>query len=207
MKLYGHPMSTCTRKVLTVLGEKGEKPDFVVVDIMKGEGKTPENLSRQPFGRVPSIDDDGFKLFESRAIARYIDETRPGAKLHGNDPKERAVVEQWISVESSEFTPQAMKIIYEKFFHPMMGKPTDEAVVSGARGALEKICAVMEEQLGKTEFIATNRFTIADIGFMPYIEYLFAAQQGDLFDKFPKTLAWWKRVSERPSWKAATGKA
>ncbi len=207
MKVYGHPMSTCTRKVLTTLAEKGEKPDFVVVDIMKGEGKTPDHLGRQPFGRVPAIDDDGFKLFESRAIIRYIDETRAGTKLHGADAKSRAAVEQWISVETSEFTPQAMKIIYEKFFHPMMGKASDEAVVSAARTALEKVCSTMESQLEKTEYIAGNHFSLADIGFMPYIEYLFAAGQGDLFDKFPKTLSWWKRISERPSWKTATGKA
>lgn len=208
MKVYGHPMSTCTRKVLTALAEKGEKPEFVTVEIMKGEGKAPDHLARQPFGRVPAIDDDGFQLFESRAIVRYIDETRTdGTKLHGTDPKSRALVEQWLSVETSEFTPQAMKIIYEKFFHPMMGKPSDEAVVAAARTALEKVCTAMETQLGKTEYIAGNGFTMADIGFMPYIEYLFAAGQGDILDKFPKTLSWWQRISARPSWKTATGKA
>jgi len=207
MKVYGHPISTCTRKVLTALAEKGEKPEFVTVDIMKGDGKTPDHLARQPFGRVPAIDDDGFQLFESRAIVRYIDETRGGTKLHGSDPKTRALVEQWVSVETSEFTGPAMKIIYQTFFYPMMGKPTDDAVVQENRAILEKVCGVMEKQLEKTEYLAGGTFTVADISFMPYVDYLHAGKQGDLFDKFPKIKAWWQRVSDRASWKAATGKA
>ena len=54
MKVFGHPMSTCTRKVLTVLAEKGQKFDFVLVDLSKGEHKQAEHLDRQPFGVVPA---------------------------------------------------------------------------------------------------------------------------------------------------------
>ena len=50
MKIYGNPMSTCTRRVTTTLYEKQAKFDFVVLDFMKGEHKSPENLARQPFG-------------------------------------------------------------------------------------------------------------------------------------------------------------
>src|SRR5271169_2565324 len=110
MKLYGHPMSTCTRKVLTTLAEKGHEADFVIVDLMKGEHKQEAHVARQPFGRVPALDDGGFWLYESRAIVRYLDEKLAGPKLTPADIQDRASMEQWISVEYSYFSPAAMKI-------------------------------------------------------------------------------------------------
>lgn len=205
MKVFGHPMSTCTRKVLTVLAEKGEKAEFVQVDIVKGEGKQSDHLARQPFGQVPAIDDDGFVLYESRAICRYLDETLPGPKLHGVDAKSRAVIEQWMSVETSNFTPHAMKIIMQSFFGPMMGKEPDQSIVAAGREGLDRALAVMERQLAKTPFIAGKDFTLADVGFLPYIDYLFAAKAADQIEAQPSVAAWWKRISERPSWKVATG--
>lgn len=207
MKVYGHPMSTCTRKVLCALGEKGQKAEFVLVDIMTGKNKTPDYLGLQPFGKVPTLDDDGFVLYESRAICRYVDEKFGGAKLHGSDLKSRALVEQWVSIETSNFTPPAMKIIWSAFFGPLMGKPVDDEAVEAGRKGVAACVAVMERQLAKHPYIAGESFSIADIGFMPYIEYLFAAKHGDLIESSPNTAAWWQRISSRPSWKAAIGQA
>lgn len=206
MKVFGHPMSTCTRKVLTTLAEKGAEPDFVLVDLMTGAQKQPEHLARQPFGVVPAINDDGFELYESRAIIRYIDETVAGPKLTPQDPKGRAVMEQWISVEYSNFTPPAMKIISECLFKKMQGMEPDQAVVDGARKNVAKCVGIMENRLKSSTYLAGDQFTLADIGFMPYVEYLFASGHGDLITSSPAVASWWGRVSERPSWQKATGK-
>lgn len=197
-------MSTCTRKVLTVLAEKGQKAEFKLVDIMKGEARQPDYLALQPFAKVPALDDEGFILYESRAIARYLDEKFPQPSLHGEGLKGRALVEQWISIESANFTPSAMKIIMAALFAPMGGKPVDAKVVESGREALAPVIEIMERQLSKTTFIAANHFTIADIGFMPYIEYLQACQCGDLFTG-AKVGAWWQKISQRDSWKSAIG--
>ena len=206
MKLYGIPLSTCTRKVLTILAEKEAKADFVSVDIMKGEGKNEEHLARQPFGQIPAIDDDGFVLYESRAILRYLDKRLPGISLTPADPKAAALMEQWISIETSNFTPHAMKLIYETVFHPMRGIATDANKVSEARAALSRTLDIMETQLAKTKYIAGETFSLADIGYMPYIEYVVFGGNGDLFESRPNVNRWWKSISERPSWKTATGK-
>src|SRR5579871_179435 len=121
MKLYGHPMSTCTRKVLTALAEKGHEAEFVLVDFAKGEHKQEPHLTRQPFGRVPALEDDGFWLYESRAMTRYIDEKLPGVRLQPTDLKDRALMEQWLSVEYSYFSPAAMKIVSELLLGKMHG--------------------------------------------------------------------------------------
>lgn len=205
MKVYGHPMSTCTRKVLTVLAEKGHEAEFKLVDIMKGEQKSPDFLALQPFGVVPVLDDDGFILYESRAICRYLDGRLPGTSLIPADPKARALMEQWISVESSNFTPQAMKIIMNMMFYPMMGKEPDMAAVEAARVEAGKALDVLGRNLEKQEYLAPSGFSIADISYMPYITYLFGAKSGDLITDRPAVAAWWERISTRPSWKKVAG--
>ncbi len=107
MKVYGHPMSTCTRKVLTTLIETGTPFDVVLIDFAKGEHKQEAHLARQPFGQVPVLDDDGFELYESRAICRYLDEKANGP-LRPGDARGRARMEPWISIVMCDFSPAAM---------------------------------------------------------------------------------------------------
>lgn len=207
MKLFGHPMSTCTRKVLTALDEKQAKFELVVVDITTGGHKAPEHLARQPFGQIPAFEDGDFRLYESRAIIRYLDETLPGAALTPKDAKGRALMEQWISIETSNFTPHAMTIIYQLFFGPMRGAEPDAAKVEEGRQKVAPAVAVLEKQLARGPHLLGEAFTLADICFMPYVEYLTQTPAKDVILSQPNVAAWWKRVSERPSWKKATGKA
>ncbi|EYF01001.1 glutathione S-transferase family protein [Chondromyces apiculatus] len=205
MKIYGHPMSTCARKVLTVLAEKGHEAEMVLVDLMKGEQKKPEFLKLQPFGVIPVLDDDGFILYESRAIIRYLDQKLSGTSLTPSDPKERALMEQWISVETSYLSPPAMKIVAQKLFVPMRGGQTDEAIVEVGRKETVRTLDIMEQTLSKQEFLAGNSFSLADVSCMPYLGYLFPAGAGDLVTSRPGVAAWWERISSRPSWRKVAG--
>ena len=207
MKLYGNVISTCTRKVLTTLAEKGGSADFVPVDLWKGEQKSAAHVKHQPFGRVPALEDDGFEMYESRAIIRYLDDTLPGPKLTPADPKQRARMEQWTSIEYSYFSPTALKIIGQKVFHPMLDRPTDLAIVEAARPDLERTLDVMDARLGETPYLAGEAFSLADIGFLPYVDYLFAAKEGALIESRPHVARWWGRVSSRASWKKVAGQA
>ncbi|HEY0138708.1 MAG TPA: glutathione S-transferase N-terminal domain-containing protein [Nannocystis sp.] len=208
MKVYGHPASTCTRKVLTTLAEKNHTADFVMIDIMKGEGHTPEYLARQPWGQVPVLEeDDGWQLFESRAIIRHLDATLPGPALTPANARDRARMEQWISIESANFTPGVMKILGQLLFAKWRGEEPKMTLVEEGRASVRKAVAVMEKTLAEHEYIAGKEFTLADIGFMPYIEYLFVAGEGNLITDNPNTSAWWNRISERASWQQVRGKS
>ncbi len=201
MKIYGHPFSTCTRKVLVTLAETETPHEFVLVDFAKGEHKQPAHMARQPFGQVPALDDDGFALYESRAMCRYIDD-KAGGKLIPRDPKLRATMEQWISVETSNFTPHAMKFVYEHIFK----RPQGQEVLDNARDKLKIALGILEQQLGRTTYIAGDDFTLADVCFMPYVGYATSTPAKEIFDAYPNVTAWWGRVSARPSWAKATGK-
>ena len=205
MKVYGHPMSTCTRKVLTVLAEKGHTAEFVLVDLMKGEQKQPSHLSRNPFGVVPVLEDDGFSIYESRAIIRYLDEKLGGTSLTPSDLHERARMNQWISIEQSYLSSPAVKILRQRVMNPMMGQTSDENAVTTAKSEIARVLDVAEETLAKQEYLAGGSFSLADISFLPYVQYLFTARCGDLVTERPNVSAWWDRVGKRPSWLKIAG--
>jgi glutathione S-transferase len=202
MKIFGHPMSTCTRKVLTALAETGTPYEMVMVDFAKGEHKQAPHTDRQPFGQVPAMEDDGFAMYESRAMCRYIDE-KAGHKLTPDNAKGRAVMEEWISIETSNFTPHAMKFI----FHHIFQRKQDDAVLAAAGTGLETALTVMDKQLANNVFLTGTQFTIADISFMPYFEYAMNTPAKEIFAKHTNVMAWWNRVSERPTWQKVAGRA
>jgi glutathione S-transferase len=202
IKIYGNLMSTCTRKVLMTLAETNTPYEMVVIDFAKGEHKQETHLRHQPFGRIPALEDAGFEMFESRAMCRYINDKANG-KLVPSDIKARAKMEQWISIETSEFTPNAMKFVYQYTFH----RPQEPSVLEAATKALELTCGVMERQLAQAPFLAGADFSIADICFMPYLEYAVPTPAKEIFAKYPHVMSWWNKLAERPTWRKVIGSA
>lgn len=205
MKVYGHPMSTCTRKVLATIAEKGHEAELVMVDIMKGEHKVPSYLAKQPFGVIPVLEDDGFSVYESRAIIRYLDERLEGPALTPKDIKDRARMEQYISIEQSYFSPAAMKVIWNLLFKKMMGQEADMAVVEQGRTEVARTFDIIDRELATREFLACDALSLADITWAPYMHYLGASGESALVKERPHVAAWWKRVSGRSSWVKVAG--
>lgn len=119
LTLHGNIHSTCTSRVRTVLEELNVPYEFVGIDFAKGEHKAPAFVAVQPFGQVPYLDDDGFKVYESRAIARYI-----AIKFGGvgklipaqSDAQKTALFEQAASIETANFDPSASGLAFENIF-------------------------------------------------------------------------------------------
>ncbi|RKH03465.1 glutathione S-transferase family protein [Corallococcus sp. CA053C] len=202
MKVYGNPMSTCTRKVLTVLAEKGREAEFINIDLMKGEQKSPAHVARQPFGVVPAFEtDDGFMMYESRAIIRFLDRTLPGPSLTPADPRAYALMEQFMAVEQSYFSGPAMKIVMERF-----RGTNDEANVAKGREGIKRPLEVIDAALAKQPFLAGTDFTLAEVTWAPYMDYLMAMGEAGLIGQYKNVTAWWDRVANRPSFKKAVGR-
>jgi glutathione S-transferase len=200
IRLFGHPSSTCTRKVLTVLAETNTPYELNLVELSKGEHKQQPHVARQPFGQIPVIEDNGFRLFESRAIARYLDEKTGGA-LTPKDLQKRALMNQWLSVEQSNYSPAAMKFVYNYVFK----RPQEQSVLDSASAMIETTLGALEKPLEQGPFIAGDTFSIVDIGFMPYFEYTLTTPVRAVYEKYPRTMDWWARVSARPSWRKVVG--
>jgi glutathione S-transferase len=201
MKIFGHPMSTCTRKVLMTLAETNTSHEFVLVDFAKGEHKQEPHMAHQPFGQVPALQDGDFEMYESRAMCRYINEKANGS-LVPKDLRDRARMEQWISVETSNFTGPVMKFVFQHIFKREQGA---EALAT-AGGQLDTALGIMDKQLASHPFIAGATFSLADICFMPYVEYAMNTPAKDHFTKQSHVAAWWAKVSERPTWRKVAGR-
>jgi glutathione S-transferase len=201
MKIFGHPASTCTRKVLMTLAETQTPYEFVVVDFAKGEHKQQPHLSRQPFGQVPALEDENLRMYESRAMARYINE-KVGGKLVPGDLVGRARMEQWISIETSNFAGAAMKFIYQYVF----GRPQPQEVLDTAKKQIDLALDVMSAQLDGREHLVGDQFTLADVCFMPYFEYTMSSPVKESITARASVSAWWSRVSERPTWRKVAGR-
>jgi glutathione S-transferase len=201
IQLYGNPLSTCTRKVLTALLETNTAYEMHVIDFAKREHKQEPHLSRQPFGQIPAIDDDGFMLFESRAICRYIS-AKAGDKLVPATIKERALMDQWSSVEQSNFSGPAMKFVY----HYVFKRTQEQPVLDAALASLETAFSALSKPLASQPFLAGEKFTIADIGYMPYLDHLVKVSEVKAkLEKFPHVESWWGRLRQRDSWRKITG--
>ncbi|WP_437955518.1 glutathione S-transferase N-terminal domain-containing protein [Sorangium sp. So ce119] len=211
MKVYGMPESTCTQKVLTVLAEKEHEAEIVEVNVLMGEDKTlPEHLARHPFGEIPVLEDDGFLLYESRAIIRYLDKRLPGASLTPRDIREWARMEQWISCEQSYFSGPAYDVIRSGPVYNLVWSspgavyfppPPDEPMLKKAKKDVALAFDVMDRTLSTQPYLAGGTFSLADITHMPYINYLIASGGGDFVSSRPGVAAWWERVTSRPSWR------
>ncbi len=200
LKLFGSPVSTCTRKVLATLNETKTPFDFVVIDFAKGEHKAPAHMARQPFGQVPALEDDGFKMYEARAMARYID-AKAGGALTPKDLQGRARMEQWISVETENFSSHAMKFIY----HSVFKREQPAEVLTKAGAGLDVAFGAMDRQLAETPYLAGETFSIAEYCYAPYLEYLPPTPAATKIDAYPHVKKWWAAVRERPAWRKTVG--
>ncbi|KAG8977058.1 hypothetical protein FRC05_002579 [Tulasnella sp. 425] len=158
LTIIGVDVSTCTRRVKVVLFEKGV--DFVIkpVDWSTGEHKSEAHLAKQPFGQVPILDDEGFILFESRAIGRYIATkyANQGTKLipDPKDLKAVALFEQAACVEQADFEPYVSGIAVEKLFNPLRGLAGDEDKFKKNVEALNAKLDGYERMLTRTKYLA-----------------------------------------------------
>ncbi|KAI0701449.1 glutathione S-transferase [Cerioporus squamosus] len=208
LKLHGvvH-LSTCTWRARVVLEELNVPYEFVPIDFANREHKSPAFVAIQPFGQVPYLDDDGFKLYESRAIARYVALKYGGIGKLIPDPfdyEKTALFEQAASVELCDFDAIAGPLALENDF----GQQADKAAVERLTASLESKLAVYDTILGKSKYLAGDELTLADLFHLPYGS-LFPQQNIDFLEseKYPNVARWWKDISGRASWKKlkATG--
>lgn len=209
MKLYGMAISSATQKVLTVFAEKGQEVSLIEVDALKGEDKLPGHLLLHPFGEIPVLEDEGFLLYESQALIRYLDERLPGDSLSPSDSKLRALMDQWISVEQSYFNGPAHILIMDGPVYAVIRQSPaaanfpprpDAATLAKSRAEVEKVLDVLDKLLKKQEYLVGSMFTLAEVSWMPYLQYLLASTGDEILKARPHVSAWWQRISTRPSW-------
>jgi glutathione S-transferase len=203
VKLYQSTGAPNPRRVTVFLAEKGIEIEKVEVSIAKSEHRLPEYLEKNPLGRVPILElDDGSYLAETVAICRYLEGVQPEPALFGSDNADRARVEMWNRRMEFEIFLNFggwFRNTHE-FFKGRIPQVAEYGEVS--RDALFGRMDWLDGELADREFIAGDRYTVADIT---------AQCAFDFFGKILKSLPsaeqknlsrWYEGVSARPSAKA-----
>ncbi|OBS20409.1 hypothetical protein FPOA_06780 [Fusarium poae] len=200
--LYGARGSTNTDRVRLTLAEGGFTDyKFVLLDLAKGQQKSPDHFKRHPWGKVPAIEfSNGFTLYESRAICKYLSKKYNFPLLASeSDIEGTALFEQAQSVEMQYFAEPAGRIAFERFAKKFIGLPPNEQVVTDALKAVEAFFDVAEKLLSEREYMAGDKFTLVDIYYVPLVHRLFVCGFGNVIADRPAVCAWWRRISTRPA--------
>ena len=199
--VYGPAFSTYVRTVRLALEEKPASYELVDVAMMKGAHREPEHLARSPFGKVPAFSHDGFDLYETDAIVRYIDQAIPGHDLQPIEAQPRARMNQIIGiVESFGYTCMITKLVMNRMVAPMMGGKPDEAVIKDALPSIELCLKEIERLMGNGKFLAGDRVSLADLFVIPVYHYLAQTPEGqELLKPHGKIRGWWDTVKTRSS--------
>ncbi|KAG0497450.1 hypothetical protein HPP92_001894 [Vanilla planifolia] len=205
LKLYGLVGSTNTARVTAVLNELDIEYEFVTVQLSTGAQKNPEFLAINPFGLLPALEDGDIKLFESRAIAKYLAIHYKGAGpdlLRSGNKAESAAVEVWLEVESQEFNPPISSLVFEVLVKKLLlGAVPDGDVVAAQEAKLGKVLDIYEKRLSESKYLAGDNFTLADLNHLPYLYALLKTSYAELVTSRPHLNAWWDDISARPAWK------
>jgi glutathione S-transferase len=199
MKLYSFPLSPNSKRVHICAAELGLPLDVQNLDFAAGEQRAPAYLALNPMGKVPTVTDGDFALWESAAILCHLGASRPGA-LWPVDAGAQAHVLQWLFFTSCHLDPYFTTLVVERVIKARRGAPTDEARVAAALEQLGRFLVIVEGQLTGRDYL-TGTFTVADIAAGCTVE-LASLLLVDL-TAYPHTRAWLARLGARASWRSA----
>ncbi|MGE5303580.1 MAG: glutathione S-transferase family protein [Alphaproteobacteria bacterium] len=234
IELYHNDMSVCAQKVRFALAEKKLAWETRHMNLRAGDQQKPEYLKLNPNAVVPTLVDNGTVIIESTVICEYLDDAYPEPPLRLADAAGRARMRLWTKQldegvhAATSVVSTAIAFRYQKLargievleeFHKKMPDPVKrekswENITKGVQSRFfadavkrfDKLLADMEESLGRGRWLAGNEFSLADIGYAPYITRLDHLQLQFLWDKRPHIPAWYDRVRERRGYTEALEK-
>jgi glutathione S-transferase len=196
--LHGYTYSVYNRIARLALAEKSVAYDRVEVNPFAE--LSPAYLALHPFGRVPTLVHDGFVLYETGAIIRYIDRAFAGPALQPGSPRALARMDQLIGIiDSYGYWPMVRQVFSHRVFRTAAGRPVDEAeITQGLLGAAEVLAAL--EALASEPFLTGSELSLADLHVGAMIAYFTLAPEGAAaLANHPRLAAWWAKVSRRES--------
>ena len=194
LTLYHDVPSSNSDRVKIALAEKGLAWDGVTVSLAKKDQKRPEHLRRNPYGKIPVIDDDGKILFESCIINEYLDEKYPNPPLMPNDP--------FLRGRGRILVDYALNYLHEPYWMlrgEMLKKESEQnpAVIDEKRRTLRKLLEYLEESLGDKPYFLGD-LSLTDIAVIP--RFLRMETYGAMpAPTLPKLSQWLERMKERSS--------
>src|SRR5882724_4765952 len=161
LKIYGSKTSSNVQKVLWTCGELGIAFERTDIDGAFGGLKSPGYLALNPNGLMPTIDDDGFILWESNVCVRYLAATRGAGTLSPTDARARADAERWMDWQQT-VVAAPMGVLFRALLRQPL-TPTSEADLDAARKKVIDAWRILESRLAEHDYVVGNALTIGDI--------------------------------------------
>ncbi|KAM3409515.1 hypothetical protein ACQJBY_002055 [Aegilops geniculata] len=229
VKVFGSPTSSEVARVLACLFEKDVEFQLIRVDSFRGPNRMPQYLKLQPHGEALTFEDGNVTLVESRKILRHIADKykRQGnLDLIGTGALERSSIEQWLQTEAQSFDVPSADMIYSLAYLPrtmplggtgagqqkqqrdMMMSPSHMQKVEEMKQLFEKssrdlskVLDIYDQRLEEAEYLAGDKFTLADLSHMPNADRLASDERSARLIQSRRNVSrWWADVSSRESW-------
>ncbi len=198
--IYGIPQSTYVRTVRLLLEEAGIEYDLKPVDIFNGETKSAQYLAKHPFGKVPTLEVDGEILYETSAIADYLNTGLANNKFSLSTPMQQAKMRQIMAIiDNYLYAPAITTIVIQRLIIPSQGGQTDEEKVKNAVEPAQTALKAIESIAVCSPYLLGSEIGIADFYLIPIFVYLSKTPEFEAITApTPKIKAWWNKVSNLP---------
>jgi glutathione S-transferase len=200
MKLYGFPPSPNTWKVRAVAAHIGVPLELALVDLSKGQQRTPEYLTLNPTGRTPTLVDGDFVLWESTAIMHYLANQKPNS-LWPSSPRARADIMRWQSWQLQHWSKESCEpLTFQRLVKAIMNiRAPDPAVVEKGTAAFQREATMLDAHLGKRPYLTGAEVTLADFSVVAPLAYSKEAQLP--IEPYGNIKSWFGRVFPLPAWR------
>ena len=200
-KLYTTPLSANGRKVLAVCRHLELEPAVTILDVYKGEARTPEFLAIHSLGKIPVLVEGRLVVWESNAILQYVAEAHGNYRLWSRDAKARAAIARWLYWETSEWQPALVPVL-TGFVARELGllEGSTPVTVDWSDDRFRNQAQFLEGHLHGREFLANDELTLADFAVASMMMYVRRAWFP--FRDFPNIDAWYERVEHLEAWRA-----
>jgi glutathione S-transferase len=192
LKVYGVAGSRAYR-VLWMVNELGLDYEHVPIHFGDGSAQSPEYLAINPNGRIPAIDDDGLKLWESMAINLYL--AKKHRNLYPDTLEGEAQALQWSFWVLTEVEKPALAALLHRMFLPE--EKRDPKLADEGEQQLQKPLNVLDQALAKTGYLVGSRFSVADLNVASVLSWARLARV-DL-SAFPHVSQWLAAALQRPA--------
>jgi glutathione S-transferase len=203
--VHATPGSPFSRSVMATLEEKGAH--WRLAALKPGTSKQQPHLSRHPFGRMPVVEHDGFSVYETQAILRYLDRILPEPALTPDDPRVAARMDQVMNINDWYLFQGCGNIItFQRIIRPnLFGQPTDEEAVREAMPRGRIVFAELSRLLGNQAWFGGAAVSLADLMVAPHLDFFAQTPEWkELTADNANLVDWLARIEERPSLKATT---
>jgi len=161
IKLYGFELSFPVNRVRLCLNAMGIEYEFIRINPLAGDNQTDDYLKINPGAKIPAIDDNGYTLFESNAIMKYLCR-KYKSDFYPEAIKAQADVDKWLDYIAIHLGNGYGKVLFNKFLAKLVGADVDEQSLKDGYSFIERYLGIIDKQLAASTFVAGDTMTIAD---------------------------------------------